>query len=213
MLAQERPYSRRTRRRQQTHQNILQAAHRLFAERGYEHTKLIDIADAADLHLQTLYRHFNCKHELAAAIDREFLKAFQANIVDREQDTLAFWRAWVEDASKNMLELGVDYRKTLLNLFSVPAMSTTFLETWFEYQDTLATEISKDWGTAPNASASAQVLAGALVTANTQVIRRWLHADGKFDLVAEACGTADLVATEFGPALKKNVKKERRAKS
>jgi len=67
VLAEEQPFGRRTRRRQQTHQSILDAAHRLFAERGYEHTKLIDIADAADLHLQTLYRHFNCKHELVTA--------------------------------------------------------------------------------------------------------------------------------------------------
>lgn len=201
MLAEEQTYGRRARRRQQTHQSILDAAHKLFAERGYEHTKLIDIAEAADLHLQTLYRHFDCKLELAAAIDRELLKQFQTLIADRDQDTITFWRDWVKDASRNMVELGPNYRKTLLNLFTVPAMSTTFLETWFQYQDTLAAEINQDRGDQPAADQLSHILAGALVTANTQVIRSWVHGDDTFDLTAEACRTVDLIAERLAPLL------------
>lgn len=49
------------------------AAIDLFASKGYEETTLESIAKKAGLHVQTLYRHFPTKSDLAAAILHDHL--------------------------------------------------------------------------------------------------------------------------------------------
>lgn len=47
---------------------ILDAAARLFAERGYGLTKMKDVADALGMHVTALYYHFESKEALAAEV-------------------------------------------------------------------------------------------------------------------------------------------------
>jgi AcrR family transcriptional regulator len=56
---------RRERKRQAVHQSLLEAAERLFAERGVARTTVDDIADAADVARQTVFNHFPYKEALA----------------------------------------------------------------------------------------------------------------------------------------------------
>jgi AcrR family transcriptional regulator len=56
---------RRERKRQAVHQNLLDAASRLFAERGVARTTVDDIAEAADVARQTVFNHFPYKEALA----------------------------------------------------------------------------------------------------------------------------------------------------
>lgn len=51
-----------------TRQRILQAAARLFAERGYARTTTRALADAAGVNEVTLFRHFGSKQELFSAV-------------------------------------------------------------------------------------------------------------------------------------------------
>ncbi|MEC3919795.1 TetR/AcrR family transcriptional regulator [Nocardia sp. CDC160] len=51
----------RTRRRQATKRKVAEAAATLFAERGYAATTLQAIADAAGVHVQTIYQAFGTK--------------------------------------------------------------------------------------------------------------------------------------------------------
>jgi AcrR family transcriptional regulator len=57
-------------RRAVTRQHLLEAAERTFAARGYEETRIKDIADAAGLALATLYELVPGKEELYAEIFR-----------------------------------------------------------------------------------------------------------------------------------------------
>jgi AcrR family transcriptional regulator len=70
MAAVKRPYdnSRRQAQSQATRLRILEAAKRLFIERGYPATTLEAIADAADTSLPTLYRLFSSKRALLKAV-------------------------------------------------------------------------------------------------------------------------------------------------
>jgi len=50
------------------HEQILEAAARMFFERGYRETRLSDIADAIDIKAASIYHHFENKQELLATL-------------------------------------------------------------------------------------------------------------------------------------------------
>ena len=53
---------------EQTVEKILDAAERLFAEKGYAHTTLQDVIDATGLSKGAVYHHFKSKEEIAAKV-------------------------------------------------------------------------------------------------------------------------------------------------
>ena len=59
---------RRERRAAATRNSILEAAHRLFVERGYAATSIGEIADEADVAVQTIYSSVGSKRELLGAL-------------------------------------------------------------------------------------------------------------------------------------------------
>jgi AcrR family transcriptional regulator len=68
-MSSEPPPSLRERRAQLTKDEILQAARRLFAERGYARTSVRDIARAAGVSAQTVYDSVGSKQELVARLN------------------------------------------------------------------------------------------------------------------------------------------------
>lgn len=87
---------------------IVEAAGRLFGERGYEATRLDDIADAVGVTKPILYRHFDSKHALYLALlerHREDLGRFAAAIPEegtprqRLRAVLDIWLTYVESHS------------------------------------------------------------------------------------------------------------------
>jgi AcrR family transcriptional regulator len=87
---------------------IVEAAGRLFGERGYAGTRLDDIAAAAGVTKPILYRHFDSKKELYLALlerHRDDLGSFAQVIPsegppeDRLRTVLEFWFAYVQTHS------------------------------------------------------------------------------------------------------------------
>lgn len=72
----------RERKKQQTRELIAAAAATLFAERGYEHVAVIDIARAAEVSEQTVYNYFPTKRHLVLDRD-EALRARLTELVHR----------------------------------------------------------------------------------------------------------------------------------
>ena len=62
---------RRQRKRQAVHQQLLEAAERLFSERGVARTTVDDIAEAADVARQTFFNHFPYKEALAVELEAD----------------------------------------------------------------------------------------------------------------------------------------------
>jgi AcrR family transcriptional regulator len=97
-----------TRRRLPTEERralIVEAAGRLFGERGYEGTRLDDVAAAAGVTKPILYRHFDAKRVLYLALlerHREDLGSFagvipaEGTLEDRLRAVLEVWFAYVE---------------------------------------------------------------------------------------------------------------------
>ena len=71
-------YPRRTEKKKQSRAQLINAANTLFARKGYQHTKLDEVAEEAGLHVQTLYRHFKTKEELATAAAEVVLRDCRA---------------------------------------------------------------------------------------------------------------------------------------
>jgi AcrR family transcriptional regulator len=66
---EEKPLSRRERQAQSTRDDILRAARRLFAERGYSRTSVRDIAEAAGVSAQTVYDSVGSKRSVVARLN------------------------------------------------------------------------------------------------------------------------------------------------
>ena len=81
------PLSLRERRAQLTRDEILRAARRLFAERGYARTSVRDIAQAADVSAQTVYDSVGSKQALVSRLN---------DLIDSEAGIAAIARAAAE---------------------------------------------------------------------------------------------------------------------
>jgi AcrR family transcriptional regulator len=84
MSSEGRPPTLRERRAQLTGDEILRAARRLFAERGYAGTSVRDIARTAGVSAQTVYDSIGTKQELVARLN---------DLIDSEAGVVALARA------------------------------------------------------------------------------------------------------------------------
>jgi AcrR family transcriptional regulator len=73
------PLSRRDRKKGETRKRILDAAHRLMGERGYDAVRIEEIAEAADISNATFFHYFPTK----AAILTAFIEAIVAELSER----------------------------------------------------------------------------------------------------------------------------------
>ena len=74
------PSNRFERRRERTRQDLLAAAERVLADKGLDHTKISDIAAAADVGVGTFYLHFPTKEALFDAVVEDTMRRFKATI-------------------------------------------------------------------------------------------------------------------------------------
>ncbi len=75
---------RRERKKAQTRQALADAAVRLFTERGFDDVGVREVAEAADVSLSTLFKHFPSKEALVFDLDTDIESALVAAIRDRD---------------------------------------------------------------------------------------------------------------------------------
>lgn len=198
-------YPLREQRKQRSREALLKAASRLFACQGFQDTTLEEIAEQAGLHVQTLYRHFPNKAELAAAIDRRYFERFRDAFQDRTTDTLTFWREWVEKAARRLTrDGGARYRHGLRNFYTQPSLSGTYLQTWNEYEEILADGLRRDFGELDAHQENLPLLVACMLWAgNRRAAYEWAKADGKRDLAADCVAVVDTVIDQFGHLVKR----------
>jgi AcrR family transcriptional regulator len=77
------PTGRRERKKAQTRQSLADAALELFLDRGYDQVGVKDVADAADVSVTTLFKHFSGKEALVFDQDDDLEAALVAAVRER----------------------------------------------------------------------------------------------------------------------------------
>lgn len=194
-------YPLRERRKRRTRAALIEAAVDLFSTKGYDDTTLEEVADQAGLHVQTLYRHFPSKPELAVAVDRTHLEDFRVAIEDpgRSDTTFEFWRERIILATSGLKEHAGGYRNfraLVLQQNRSPSIALRLHTVNDEYEDLLAASLAKDFGMDPGRERLPRLVACMLVAGNRHTYQRWAH-EGGFDLIEEVLAVADEVAGLF----------------
>ena len=98
--ARERPPTLREEQKLLTRRLFLEAAHKVFAERGYGATTVDDVVRATGASRATFYLHFASKAEVMAAIHESLIPetAEYWKTLDRSLGSRADLRAWLETA-------------------------------------------------------------------------------------------------------------------
>ena len=194
-------YPLRERRKQRTRAALIDAAIGLFSTKGYDDTTLEEVADHAGLHVQTLYRHFPSKPELAIAVDRRQIEEFRQAIEDpaRTSDTFAFWRGQIVfNTTQLEREAGglSNFRELLRQQHRSPSIALRLHTLNDEYEDLLTASLAKDFRMDPVRDRLPRLVACMLVAGNRHVVNRWAE-EGAFELAAELVAVADYVASLF----------------
>ena len=168
-------YPRRTEKKIQIRERLITAAVTLFARNGYAFTKLAEVAEEADVHVQTLYNHFKTKDELAraaAAITLEDCRAHFASAPDH-QSTFQVWREWVGRTVTYLASLGFGEQKMQQIQSPSSLMNDNFLAiTCSGYEDLLTEYLAKDFQLDPKHSRIPRMAACLLWSANEAALKK-----------------------------------------
>jgi AcrR family transcriptional regulator len=141
----------RERKRVMTRRAILDAAERLFEERGFEHVTVAQIADAANVSVKTLFVYFRSKEDLAFT-DTALLDLCVAAIERRSPGTSP-GRA-VAEALVTVVREGRQAVTDGIGGFhrgygGSPAPHARLLRMWEEAEDRVTAVLAAESGTAP----------------------------------------------------------------
>ena len=187
-------YPRRTQRRQETRARIVAAASSLFRQVGYADTTMAAIADAADVHVTTLFTHFKAKRDLAATLGDEAIEQLSALIGQSRGITpfFQFFRSVIEGAAKDYqdntgpnIAFGHDLR-----------LDPELAYGWLHYEgrqiDLMADYLAADFEIDKFSDIRPTLIASLLVAGVTLAHDRWLASSQTLSLAEESLRAFDL---------------------
>lgn len=184
--------SRRT-RRSQTRAALIQASVELFAELGYAETTLEEVAERANLHVQTLYRHFPSKELLAVAPEQDGLDLFKAAFRQKDPEQLfsSFWREWAARSADNTQTRYREIYLRRLRSLQTPAVASQSHMLMNEYLDLLENGLADELHLDPKTSHYPRLFAAMLWEGTHHAVLRWAINHGRSDVVKEVTGVID----------------------
>ncbi len=197
----------RTKRKQETRRKLVAAARHLFLTKGYDNTTLDEIAERSGLHVQTLYRHFSSKQELAGAGDEYWFQFFKDTINEagRTSTTFEFWRSWmkmtVEELSKREDGESNLYTAHLELHLSSPTILGQTMAVRGKYEDVLTEYLAKDFQMEADGVTLPRLVAGMLLSGNGYVRGRYYVEKG--DIMGDTLKVIDEVSALFESYVKK----------
>jgi AcrR family transcriptional regulator len=185
-------------KKKQTRRLILKAADELFRKKGFGAATLEEIAAKAGVHKLTVLRYFGSKDEIALAFRQVGLHNFKKGLLDpaRSMSVLEYWRDFIGASASEVAKRGDVVRYTKL-VESEPALMAASLSIQMQYEDLLASELSREAGQDPQCDLYARLLAAFLVGGNFTVIRMMMN-NGTLDRYrSTALSVVDFAVRKF----------------
>lgn len=205
-------FPRRTVRRQNTRARILSAASKLFRSVGYGASTVHAIAEAADVHITTLFTHFKSKQELAASLNDASIERLQQFIHEAQGKVpfFKFFRTLVSGTART-LEASADPSLSLWHsLERDPELSLA----WAEYErrqvELLAGYIAADHGLERHEYAP-QLAASILVSSSWISHRQWSQNPQRGTLEGETLAALEIAEAMARTALRKGTSAARKS--
>jgi AcrR family transcriptional regulator len=173
-------------------ERLVDAAFDLFAERGYEHTTVDDIAERAGVGRTTFFRHYPSKDDVIFPEHDKLVAAVQQRLATSNDGTAI---VAVTDAVRLVLqryiEEGERARLRYALTSKVAALRDREIASAARYQRLFREFIATWMGPSEHSALRAELMAAAVVAAHNHVLRRWLR--GEAD---DPVGDVDLALSE-----------------
>ena len=185
--------SLRQRKKTRTRRAIFEEASRIFREKGFEATTLEEIAEAADIHKQTVLRYYRSKEEIAFGLRIRIFERFVERLGEREGSVLDYWRAYITETSSataqsNELAEWYAFLDSDVRLFAFQLRLNE------KYQEVLSEAFSHEAGLDPDHDWFARSLAALLVAGNANVARITIRNGESGDLTKNLLAVVDLAS-------------------
>jgi AcrR family transcriptional regulator len=177
----------RERKKQRTRQTIVEAGIRLFAERGFAETTLVDIAAEAEVAPSTFFNYFSSKLDIVFGLIDAIIESARERILQRDEDESATEAvlAWIRG------DLGALERPYSEAMRSIPKIIASDPELRSAerlklalFEDVLAAAYARDLGESPD-GVRARVMAAIALRGMVEVWSSWHDqhaADPDFDM-------------------------------
>ncbi len=182
-------YPKRREKKNKNREQLLDAADRLFATKGYQHTTLTDVAEKAGLHVQTLYKHFKNKDELASASATTAIGHLREHFDAAREDQTTFdvWRAFISDSLTGLLPMGIgEHKRDQLRSASSMMNDTFLLIVYSGYEDVLTEHLALDFQMDPSKHQLPRLVACMLWSGNEVALKRCAGLDTGDDVLNDA---------------------------
>jgi AcrR family transcriptional regulator len=181
-------YPKRTKTKNKNREQLVDAADRLFATKGYQHTTLNDVAELAGLHVQTLYKHFKNKEELAIAAASNAISHLKKHfdVASDGQSTFDVWRAFINDSMAGLLPMGMGEHKREQLRGAFPMNDNFLLIVYSGYEDVLTEHLAADFQMDPKTNHLPRLVASFLWAGNEIALKRCAGLDTGEDALDDA---------------------------
>ena len=205
-------YPKRTHKKNLNREKLVVAAATLFSRNGHMSTTLNDVASHAGVHVQTLYKHFKTKEELAIAsaeiVVQDCRKRFEEQFPSHS--AFAIWRHWIEDTVSYLTDLGIGtYKQEQVRSASSLLNDNYLLVVYSGYEDLLAEYLAQDFKMDPKIDRLPRLVACMLWSGNEAAMKRSAGLDTTKNipdfnetLLAESLGVIDDVEKIFSSYIK-----------
>jgi len=159
-------------------ERLVDAAFDLFAERGYEHTTVDDIAERAAVGRTTFFRYYRSKEDVIFPEHDKLIAAIQQRLATSNDSTAI---VAVTDVVRLVLlryiEEGDRARLRYALTSKVAALRDREIASAARYQRLFREFIANWMGPSKHSALRSELMAAAVVAAHNHVLRSWLRGD------------------------------------
>lgn len=191
----------RARKKEETRTNIIACARDLFDKKGYEATTLEEIADAANVHKQTVLRYFATKEDIALVYRQIALEEFKSALLDpaRKVSVIQCWRDHVVMTANRVAQRGDFFRYSEL-IHSDLKLFGASLRIEIMHEELIARALSEEAGVDPATDIYSRLVATTLIGGIRSIGRMIVENNlPNEDIVANTLAVVDFVIEKFPP--------------